>query len=112
MSLYQQLINELFGKKVEGILDTENILENVQEVDPAQLGEEIISKIGEFKKNAPLFELLFLEALKKADLDAQNIQENLTQKEKQIILNMVMEFIKQFNELELTSKVDSPISDN
>lgn len=107
MSLYQKLINNLYSKKTKEIVDTENLFDAIEDIDISQLEEKINSKIGNFKKNIPLFDLLFRDALKRENLQNDNISGDLSEKEKQMILDMLEEFITQFEELELTCEVES-----
>ncbi|QNO15100.1 hypothetical protein HYG86_10170 [Alkalicella caledoniensis] len=128
MTAYQKLINELIEKKgliapdyfgeIEEVEENEAIenLEPNPSSDDAEyndsmedveqsLKEELAEKLGDYKKNMPLFEVLFTDVMKKNKVNLDEEIKDLNPEEKQGVLTLVLDLIKQFEDVERKEEV-------
>lgn len=117
MSEYKRLIEEIFlknhAKAEKEEISINTVLENVtrmtennSEIREDTINKEIMSKLENYKQNIPLLELLFMDASKRNKVEMNNIKDNLSKLEKEKILTLVIDFIEQFESMDLTQKTE------
>ncbi len=142
MSAYQKLIKELLEKKKEQVGEeinwdgVEEIYEDISEEIYEEISEEIkdeiveefedvvqkpnsplinqdlMEKLGDYQKNTALFDLLFMDVMKKNDMKPDELNVELEQEEKEKILKLVLDLIKQFEEMEIKEEVKGEVKED
>lgn len=128
LTAYQKLISELVGKKGLKEPDYFGEIEEVEENEAVEyletnhssedngktgsiggvaenLKDELEDKLGDYKINMPLFEVLFTDVMKKNKVNLDAEIKDLNSEEKQGILTLVLDLVKQFEEIERKEEV-------